>query len=41
MTTRAIKARQAACRKDGHIINCQDNGVWYCMYCWQKIDANE
>jgi len=41
MTNRAIKARQDVCAKDGHIIHCQDNGFWYCMYCWTKIKTDE
>jgi hypothetical protein len=41
MTRNAIKALQATCKKDGHIINCQDDEFWYCMYCWTKIDIDE
>ncbi len=34
-------SRKSVCDTQGHIIHCQDNGLWYCMYCCTKIDADE
>lgn len=36
-----MSSRKKQCEKDGHIVHCQDNGFWYCLYCYTKIDTDE
>jgi hypothetical protein len=30
--------RSKECDKSGHIVMCQDDGLFYCMYCFTKVN---